>query len=610
MKPPTQPLPMTRAEMDARGWDACDVVIVTGDAYVDHPSFGAALVGRHLESLGYRVGIIAQPDTGNADSLRVLGRPRLFWGITAGNVDSNLMRLTIMRKARRDDPYSPGGTAGRRPPNATIVYATLARQAFKGVPVILGGVEASLRRFAFYDYWTDRVKRSIVFDAKADLLVYGMAERAIAEVALRLAAGKDLHGIAGTAEAIRAAPANAAPHPSSLLLPASSLILPPYETLSAPTGEGRAAFAEMARLVHLNHGSFGDRPLAQRHGDRWLVAHPPPAPLSTSELDALYALPFTRRPHPSYGTAHIPAYEMIRDSVTTHRGCYADCSFCAITRHQGIPITSRSEASILAELARMAGDRHFHGTVSDLGGPTANMYGTGCRAGRPGCPGRNCLSPAICRNLDTSHERLLGLMRAARRAPGVKHVFVTSGIRFDLALAGGGEAYIDELAAHHVCGRLKIAPEHVSESVLRTMRKPGAHACREFVDRFQDAVRRAGRRYAVVEYFMSGHPGCTLADMVELAQYLRRNRIEPDQVQDFYPAPLTLAAAMFYTGRDPLTGEPVPVARTDREKALQRALLLCHKPEFHRKAREALREAGRADLIGRGPDCLVPPGPG
>jgi uncharacterized radical SAM protein YgiQ len=433
-----------------------------------------------------------------------------------------------------------------------------------------------------------------------------MAERAIAEVALRLADSKDLHGIAGTAEAVRAASEGI----TDSDLPPSSLILPPYETLSAPTDEGRAAFAEMARLVHLNHGSFGDRPLAQRHGDRWLVAHPPPAPLTTPELDALYALPFTRRPHPSYGAAHIPAYEMIRDSVTTHRGCYADCSFCAITRHQGIPITSRSEASILAELSRMSEDRNFHGTVSDLGGPTANMYGTGCRAGRPGCPGRNCLSPSVCRNLNTSHERLLGLMRASRRVPGVKHVFVTSGIRFDLALAGGGEAYIDELAGHHVCGLLKIAPEHVSDRVLRAMRKPGAKAYRDFVDRFQSAVRRAGHRYAVVEYFMSGHPGCTLADMIELAQYLRRNRIEPQQVQDFYPAPLTLAAAMFYTGRDPLTGEPVYVARTDREKALQRALLLCHKPEFFAKAREALCEAGREDLIGRNPDCLVPPGSG
>ena len=589
---------MTRREMDARGWTECDAVIVTGDAYVDHPSFGAALIGRFLESLGYRVGIIAQPDPRNVEDFRALGRPRLFWGVTAGNVDSQLAQLTIMRKLRRDDPYSPDGKGGRRPPNASIVYTAMARQAFKGVPVVLGGIEASLRRFAYYDFWTDRVRRSILFDAKADILAFGMAERAIEQIAARLKAGHDLRGIPGTAEICRDVEGLN-----------EALELPTYDEVAAPTEPGRLAFARTARLIHLNHSVAGARVLLQKHGERWLVAHPPAAPLQGAELDRLYALPFTRRPHPAYGKARIPAFEMIRDSVTTHRGCYADCTFCAIAAHQGVAVSSRGERGILAEIEHMAGDPDFHGTVSDLGGPTANMYGTGCRAGRPGCSGRNCLDPALCRNLNPDHGPLLHLMRAARQVKGVKHVFVTSGLRFDLALAGGGKPYIEELVRHHVCGLLKIAPEHVSDRVLRMMRKPSASQYRQFVDLFMEATRAAGRKHGIVEYFMSGHPGCTLEDMVELAQYLHAARVQPEQVQDFYPAPMTLAAAMFYTGLDPLTMARVYVARGDRDKALQRALLLHHKPEFQGKAREALMAAGREDLIGRGKHCLVPPDP-
>ena len=589
-----RPLPMSRREMDDRGWDECDIILVTGDAYVDHPSFGVPLIGRFLEWLGYRVGIIAQPRT--VEDFRVLGQPALCWGISAGNIDSQLIRQTIMRKPRSDDSYAAGGKAGLRPANASIVYTALAHQAYKGVPVVLGGVEASLRRFAYYDYWSDKVKRSILFDAKAEIIVYGMGERALAEIAYRLREGQDLSHIAGTAEARK-----------SIETIARVIELPAFEDVSAATDEGKQAYANMAREIHLHSDPDDRHVLTQRHGDRWLVVHPPVRPLSTQEIDLIYDLPFTRHPHPAYEGSRIPAYEMIKDSITTHRGCYSGCTFCAIGAHQGTAISSRSRENVLAEIARLTDDPHFHGTVSDLGGPTANMYGTGCTRGRSRCPGRTCLFPTICKNLNTDHGPVLALMREARKVDGVKHVFITSGIRFDLALSAGGDGYIRELAARHVGGRLKIAPEHVADRVLQVMRKPGAEQYRRFVEQFLECSRQAGKpQQGIVEYFVSGHPGCTLRDMVELAEYLHRRHITPDQVQDFYPAPLTLAAAMYYTGLDPLTGKRVYVARGEREKTLQRALLLCHKPEFYDKAREALREAGREDLIGRDRQCLVP----
>jgi uncharacterized radical SAM protein YgiQ len=589
-KPLAAPLPMTRAAMDDRGWDACDVILVTGDAYVDHPSFGVALIGRFLEWLGYRVGIIAQPDPDDVEAFRVLGPPVLCWGVTAGNLDSNLMRSTIMRKPRHDDAYTPGGHAGRRPANASIVYTSRVRQAYKGVPVILGGVEASLRRFAYYDFWTDKVRRSLLVDTKADLIAFGMAERAFAEILHRLRAGEGLSGIRGTVELVHGV--GEYPH----------VELPAFEAVSVPTPAGKRAYAQMARDIDRHTSPDDPAALTQRHGDRWIVAHPPAVPLAPRELDALYLLPFTRAPHPAYGSARIPAFDMIKDSVTTHRGCYAGCTFCAIGAHQGTTIVSRSMDNILEELHRLTRAPHFHGTVSDLGGPTANMYRTGCKKGRARCPGKSCLYPRICPNLETGHGPLLSLLRQARKVPGVKHCFVSSGIRFDLALSAGGKEYIETLARYHVSGRLKIAPEHVSPGVLSVMRKPALEQYREFVTRFQTCARTARKPHQVVEYFISGHPGCTLADMVELALYLRREHITPEQVQDFYPAPLTLAAAMYYTGLDPLTMQPVHTATGEREKTLQRALLLCHKPEFHAKAREALREAGREELIG----TLVP----
>jgi uncharacterized radical SAM protein YgiQ len=590
-----RPLPMSREEMKARGWDQCDVILVTGDAYVDHPSFGAGIVGRFLEWLGCRVGVIAQPRPDAGEDFQKLGPPKLFWGVTAGNVDSQLSQLTIMRKRRRDDPYSAGGEAGARPPNASIVYASRVRQAYKGIPVVLGGLEASLRRFAYYDYWTDQVRRSLLIDAKADVLVYGMGEDALAWLVARARAGQPLGGGPGMLTAVKSV--------DGLPVP---VMLPSYEDVSAKTPEGRRAFAEMTKLIYTHTDPHRGRVLVQSHAGRLVAGTPPAPPLTTAEMDLLYALPFTNRPHPVYKGKRIPAYDMIRDSVTTHRGCYGECRFCAIAMHQGRSISSRSQAGILESIRRLAADPDFHGTVSDLGGPSANMWGTGCGRGEGGC-GRQgrCLYPEACANLKDDHAPLIALLKAAGRVPGVKHVFVTSGVRFDLALHGGGDAYLDELAAHHVCGRLKIAPEHVSEGVLRRMGKPGAAVYRDFMARFRRASARAGQRLEVVEYFISGHPGCTLADMVELAIALKRSGVKPEQVQDYYPAPLTLSAAMFYTGADPMTGEAVYTARSDREKLLQRALLLCHLPEFRDKAREALKEAGRPDLIGSGPDCLV-----
>ena len=590
----SRPLPMTREEMDQRKWDRCDIILISGDAYVDHPSFGTAIIGRVLESLGYRVGIIAQPDFKNVEAFRILGPPKLFWGITAGNVDSQLARLTVMRKLRHDDAHSPGGQAGKRPANASIVYSSMARQAFKGVPVILGGIEASLRRFAYYDYWTDKVRRSLIFDAKADLIAFGMAEASVEQIAKRLCNAEALHEIPGTVEICRD-------------LPKSHRIIeiPSYEAVSSTDSKGTAEFSKMTRLIIENH-HHDNTVLVQKHGDRWLVVNPPSAPLETGAIDRIYSLPFTRRPHPSYGKLRIPAYNMIKDSITTHRGCYSGCSFCAINAHQGQRVTSRSSENILDEIRRLTSDPEFHGTISDIGGPTANMYGTKCRMAHSGCIRNSCLFPSICQNLNIDHGPLLNLMRSARQIKGVKHVFVTSGIRFDLALAGGGEKYIQELVDHHVCGLLKIAPEHISSRVLNTMHKPGIKIYRDFVNKFVTHARNSKHNYSIIEYFMSGHPGCTNKDMIELALYLRKSGIRPEQVQDFYPAPLTVAASIFYTGMDPITGNQVYTARTDNEKAIQRAILLSHMPEFQRKVREALYAEGRTDLIGTGPNCLIP----
>ncbi|MCY3023668.1 MAG: YgiQ family radical SAM protein [Planctomycetota bacterium] len=601
---PNPPLPMSLVEARRSfGWTGFDAVLVTGDAYVDHPAFGAALIGRWLQHLGLRVGIIAQPDWRGTADFTQLGRPVLLFGVTAGNLDSQLAHWTVMRRPRRDDHYTPDGVPGKRPDMATVVYCQRLREAFKEdcPPLVIGGLEASLRRLAYYDYWSDKVKRPILLDAKADILVFGQAELALQELvpALRGAPGADapdaVAGIAGTS-VIR----------KSIAGIPRVLELPPWEDVSPLTAAGREQFARMFREYYLNCHPQG-RPVAQKHGARCVVIYPPCRPPTAQELDAVYDLPFTRRPHPRYGNARIPAYDMIKDSITTHRGCYGRCSFCALAPHQGVTISSRSPESVLREIEVLAASPDFCGTISDLGGPTANMYGTFCRRGRYGCPTRNCLLPTICPHLNTDHAAVLELMARARRGRGVKHVFIQSGIRFDLALSPGAHDYIEQLAKHHVSGRLKVAPEHVSADVLRHMQKPGVARYKEFLRRYAKASAAAGKNQYTVQYFISGHPGCTLAHMVELALFLKHEQLAPEQVQDFYPAPLTLGMAMWHCGVDPLTSEPVYCAKSAREKRLQRALFFFRDPEHWPDVREALRECGREDLIGHGPECLVPP---
>ena len=543
-------LPASRDELLARGWTQLDVLIVTGDAYVDHPSFGAAMIGRVLEAEGLRVGIVAQPDWRTPAALQAMGRPRLFCGVTAGNLDSMLTNYTAARHKRREDDYSEGGVPGRRPNHAAAVYAQLAKAAFPGLPVVLGGIEASLRRVAHYDYWEDKLRPSILLDAKADLLVYGMGERAVREVARRLdaAAGSgtaaDLSAILGTARLLGARAAADLPL-------AGAVVLPSWEEL----GTDKARILDATRLVEAEQSPLCGRRLVQFHGSRAVVVEPPAPPLDEAELDALYELPFTRLPHPSH-TAPIPAFTMIRDSVTIVRGCAGGCSFCGLGLHQGKFIASRSEASILRELGRLAAAPGFHGTVTDLGGPSANLYGCrngvedACRA----CRRPSCLVPTICRHFKIAEEPAVGVLRSARRVPGVKHVFVQSGIRMDVALRT--PAYLRELVRHHVSGHLKVAPEHLDPSVLRRMRKP-AGVFEPFLAAFRRESAAAGKEQYLVPYFISSFPGCTQEQMRAVENYLQSTRWNLQQVQDFIPLPMTPAAAMYVTGIDYETGEPI-----------------------------------------------------
>ncbi|MBT1076320.1 YgiQ family radical SAM protein [Geobacter grbiciae] len=581
-------LPTTRAEALKRGWHELDVVFVTGDAYIDHPAFGVPLLARWLESHGFRVGIIPQPDWRSREPFMALGRPRLFFAVAAGAMDSMVAHYTPLKKLRHDDAYTPGGRHGARPNRATIVYTSRLKEAFKDVPVVVGGIEASLRRFAHYDYWEDKVRRSILFDAKADLLVFGMGERPILELAERLSGGEPLSqltDIPGTAYAARGD------------VPSGALVLPTCEEVMADPRR----YAEAFRLVthEMNPGS--GKALAQRHGERLLVCNPPSVPLSEAEIDAVYALPFARAPHPSYKEP-IPAYDQIKSSITTHRGCFGGCAFCAITHHQGKFIQSRSEHSVTEEVGRMVKMPWFRGSVSDVGGPTANMYGLRCGspdAGK-GCRRESCLFPSVCRHLVTHDRRAATLLRRVRAIPGVRHVAVSSGIRYDLLERQPG--YFGELLAHHVGGFLKVAPEHTVDVVTDLMRKPGKEAFERFLARFRDESMRLGRKQYVIPYLMSGHPGCTLDHMVELALFLKRHNMRVDQVQDFTPTPGTLATCMYHTGIDPFSGRKVYVARSDREKRLQKALLLWHQPEERRNVLEALRACGReeaaAELLG------------
>ena len=641
--------------MAERGWDAVDVVFVSGDAYVDHPSFAAAILGRVLEAAGFRVAILAQPDWQSCAPWRQFGKPRLFFGVSAGNMDSLINHYTASRKVRNDDAYSPGGRIGLRPDRATLPYCHRAREAFPGVPVIAGGVEASLRRLAHYDYWSDSVRRSILLDCKADLVVHGMGEAAIVEIAQRLAAGetvRDLRGMRGVAYALGAkesqelavqSPVSPTPLPSPplrgrgeggegacvgipqidpalsppvrapLALPRSGgegsknglVFLPSFEEVKAD----KLAFAEATRLIHTHTNPFNAATLVQFHDRQAVVVTPPPLPISQAAMDAIYDLPYTRRPHPAY-TEPIPAHEMIKDSVTIMRGCFGGCTFCSITTHQGRIIQSRSQESILKEVRALGADPDFKGIVSDIGGPTANMYQMRCT--RPEveekCKRLSCVHPTICKLLGTDHGPLVELMQRAREEPGIKKILVSSGIRMDLAQLS--PEYVQELAAHHVGGRLKVAPEHADKDVLNVMKKPDIDNFTSFADQFRDASKQAGKpKQQLVPYFIASHPGSDIAAMIDLAIYLKRNGYRPDQVQDFIPAPFDIATCMYYTGIDPFTKKPVQAARGAHDRKLQRALMQFFKPENYFNVREALLAAGRQDLIGSGCDCLIPAQP-
>ena len=638
-------LPMSRAEMDLLGWDACDVIIVTGDAYVDHPSFGKAIVGRLLEAQGFRVGIIAQPDWQSAEDFKRLGRPTLFFGITAGNMDSMVNRYTSDRRLRGDDAYSPGGEGGRRPDRAVIVYAQRAREAYKEIPIVLGGIEASLRRLAHYDHWSDQVRRSILVDAKADILLYGNAERALVELAHRLAKREPISNIRdlrGTAFLSRSLPegwteiaaTDCPPLPRPLPREGGG-----GEEMDATQGDARLAgprrpdrartvirlpsyeqvkadpllYAQASRLFHLETNPGNARALVQVHGDRDVWFNPPPIPLTSAELDRVYELPYSRRPHDAYGEARIPAWEMIRFSVAIMRGCFGGCTFCSITEHEGRIIQSRSPASILREIEEVR-DRTpgFTGVISDLGGPTANMWRLGCRdpAIESACRRLSCVFPDICKNLGTDHNPLVQLYRQARALPGIKRVLIASGLRYDLAARS--PAYIRELATHHVGGYLKIAPEHTEPGPLALMMKPGIGSYDRFKALFDQYSREAGKEQYLIPYFIAAHPGTRDEDMLALALWLKRNGFRPDQVQAFLPTPMALASAMYHTGLNPLkrvtpeAAERVTLARGARQRRLHKAFLRYHDPANWPLLREALKRMGRADLIGNGKRHLVP----
>ena len=600
-----KPLPMTMAEAKERGWDELDVVIITGDAYIDHPSFAMAILGRTLEAGGFRVGIVSQPDWRSCDAWKTFGKPRLFFAISAGNMDSMINHYTANRKVRNDDAYSPGGRIGLRPDRATLGYCQRAREAFPGVPVIAGGVEASLRRLAHYDYWSDKVRRSILLDAKADLVGFGMGEDTILEIARRLAAGetvRDLRDMRGMAYVLGAKESDekfgdASKSPEFLRLPT-------FEMVSTD----KMQFAEATKIIHNETNPYNAKGLVQFHDRQAVVCNPPRLPISKPAMDAIYGMPYTRRPHPSY-TEKIPAFEMIKDSVTIMRGCFGGCTFCSITTHQGRIIQSRSHESVLGEIKTMTEDPQFKGVISDIGGPTANMYEMRCS--RPEveakCRRQSCVHPTICKLLGTDHGPLVKLMKDARETPGIKKVFVASGIRMDLARRS--PEYMKDLVRHHVGGHLKVAPEHSDSGVLELMRKPASDDFDKFAEVFDRESKAAGKKQYIIPYYIASHPGSDLNAMIDLALFLKRNHYRPDQVQDFIPAPFDVATAMYYTGIDPFTKKPVYVAQHLRDRKLQRALMQFFKPENYFDVRKALEQAGRQDLIGSGCDCLIPANP-
>ncbi|MDH3354967.1 MAG: YgiQ family radical SAM protein, partial [Chromatiales bacterium] len=616
---PAPVLPMSRAEMDALGWDACDVILVTGDAYVDHPSFGMALIGRLLEAHGFRVGIIAQPKWDNPDAFRILGKPTLFFGVTAGNMDSMINRYTADRRKRSDDAYSPDGVGGLRPDRSVVIYTQRVKEAFKGVPVVIGGIEASLRRQAHYDYWSDKLRRSILLDTKADLLLYGNAERAIVEVAHRAAAGEkisDIHDLRGTAYLTNKVPEewveidHSKIEEESFRVKGDKLVvrLPGFEQLK----DDKLLYAHAARVFHHETNPGNARPLIQNYGSRELWVNPPPVPLSTQELDRVYDQPFTRKPHPSYGSANIPAYEMIRFSINIMRGCFGGCTFCSITEHEGRIIQSRSEESVLKEIEAIRDHTPgFTGNISDLGGPTANMYRLHCRDPKieSNCRRLSCVHPGICENMTTDHRPLIELYRKARKVKGVKRVHIASGLRYDLAARS--PEYVKELVTHHVGGYLKIAPEHTEPEVLDLMMKPEIDTYDHFKRMFEKYSKEAGKEQYLIPYFISAHPGTRNEDMINLALWLKKNKFRLDQVQNFIPSPMAIASSMYHSGFNPLKritrdSKEIVIPKGDKRRRIHKAFLRYHDSKNWPLLRSALREMGREDLIGRGKQCLVP----
>lgn len=660
-------LPMTRAEMDKLGWDSCDIILITGDAYIDHPSFGMALVGRLLEAQGYRVGIISQPDWTSVEPFRALGKPNLYWGITAGNMDSMVNRYTADRKIRSDDAYTPNAEPNKRPDRAVTVYCQRAREAFPGVPVIAGSIEASLRRIAHYDYWSDKVRRSVLFESKADMLIFGNAERALVDVTRRIAAGeniKEIRDLRGTAFLVpngwlpddewtvhnstrvdvpgridkqpnpyamaledpkQCALDNAAPEPVAkpvIIMTREErqaaarekarktvVRLPSFETVS----EDPVMYAHASRVFHLESNPGNARALVQAHGDRDVWLNPPPLPLAMDEMDNVYDLPYARAPHPSYGKAHIPAWEMIRYSVNIMRGCFGGCTFCSITEHEGRIIQSRSEPSILREIELIRDTtKNFGGIITDLGGPTANMYRLACKDKKieESCRRLSCVYPTICSNLGTDHSKLISLYRKARAIPGIKKILIGSGLRYDLAVRS--PEYVKELVTHHVGGLLKIAPEHTEQGTLSKMMKPGIGAYDEFKRLFDKFSMEAGKKQYLIPYFIAAHPGSTDEDMLNLALWLKKNNFKLDQVQTFTPTPMAMATTMYHSGKNPLAkvtedSEVVETAKSGKTRKLHKAFLRYYDPENWPVLREGLKRMGRGDLIGTGERHLVPP---
>jgi uncharacterized radical SAM protein YgiQ len=618
-------LPTTREEMDALGWDSCDVIIVTGDAYVDHVSFGMAVIGRVLEAQGFRVGIIAQPDWQTKDPFMKLGKPNLYFGVAAGNMDSMINRYTADKKLRHDDAYTPGNEGGKRPDRAVIVYSQRCREAYPDVPIVIGSIEASLRRIAHFDYWSEKVRRSILLDAKADILLYGNAERAIVELTHRLGNGEQvdsIRDIRGTAFALSELPpdyheidsselVDSTPEQPVRLMQAKTkayIRMPAYEAVR----EDQALYAHASRILHRETNPGNARPLVQPHGDRYVWLNEPPIPLTTEELDWVFELPYQRVPHPMYGDAKIPAYEMIRFSVNIMRGCFGGCSFCSITEHEGRIIQSRSEDSILNEIESIKEKTPgFTGIISDLGGPTANMWRLNCKSKEieESCRRPSCVYPNICKNLNTDQTPLISLYRKARDIDGVKKVLIASGLRYDLAVKT--PEYVKELVTEHVGGYLKIAPEHTESGPLSKMMKPGIGTYDEFKALFEKYSAEAGKEQYLIPYFIAGHPGTTDQDMLNLALWLKNNGFRADQVQSFYPSPMASATAMYHSGKNPLKrvsrqSEEVAITKGGRQRRLHKAFLRYHDPDNWPMLRTALKKMGRNDLIGNGKHHLVP----